>query len=131
MGLPPTLSRRRQGFEFPWGYHLQITTRTAKSNVRSFGLFLAAVLTLVIVLSAMNYFYYRHEIQMINQAIRALDPAHPPTPADEAMLEKMVRERRNVPDEYHWLFWREAIIVFTAVGAIVARVRVKPRTATS
>ncbi len=99
--------------------------------MRTFDLFLAAVLTLVVVLTAVNYFYYQHEIEMINRAIIALDPTHPPTPADEAMLEKMVREHRNVPGEYRWLFGREAIIVFLALGAIAPRVRLKQRTATT
>jgi hypothetical protein len=97
-----------------------------KPHHATFRWVMTAILVAFFALSAVNFSTYRHNVLIIEDAIRALDPNHTATPEESQALHNILSPQggvgasvptTSVGSELAKLRGRELVILFIVVGA--------------
>lgn len=76
-----------------------------------------AAMLVFVLLSAINFWYYRHNMQLIGESIAFLG-TDAPTAEESAAADRAIHARMSIPGEQQWLMGREFGIVAVIGGAL-------------
>lgn len=77
-----------------------------------------SILLVFLLLSAIDFYDYHRNTQLVAQAFNAIDPSKTPTPEEEGALDLVLREHKNLAEELNLLIGRQVVLALVFGGTI-------------